>query len=119
MDAMVLPGIIAALALVIIASVWRVSVLSRVSQQQQESLTRLEQRLAASEQMQGLLARAHRQILNRAHAQSTPASETSPYDRADALIAQGCEAPELARSLSLPLEEAEMMVQLGRLKQSA
>jgi len=89
---------------------------------QHSRIDQLQQRLAAAEQMQSLLARAHKSVLLRAQQTQTPdETQTSQdiYEQANQLISKGCEAAELSRSLKLPLEEAEIMVQLGRLKQTA
>lgn len=93
----------------------------RLNRHQAKTLAQLTQRLASAEQMQSLLARAHKAVLARAHSQQSdaPISPEQVYDRAHQLIAKGCSAEELARNLELPIEEAEIMVQLGRLRQTA
>ena len=92
------------------------------SKMHSQAMEKLVQRLTTAEQMQSLLARAHKTVLIRAQSQVKTPEQISPeaiYEQANQLIAKGCEAAELSRSLNLPLEEAEIMVQLGRLKQTA
>ncbi len=77
-------------------------------------IEQLEARVKASEQMQSVLARSYRGLTQTlANPVAAQSGDEAKYSRAAQLITRGASAEELARTLALPLEEAELMIQIN------
>ena len=80
---------------------------------QNTKLAKLEQRLHATEQMQAVLSRSYRgisQSISQAKTQND--GDDARYQRASQMITRGASPNELAKSLDIPIEEAELMAQI-------
>jgi hypothetical protein len=89
-------------------------VIGRAQLSDRARIEQMQARIKATEQMQTVLARSYRGLtaaVGKGAAEGQ--GDDAKYARAAELITRGAGADELARTLALPLEEAELMIQLN------